>query len=205
MLCFLEKMKTVPGLLIILLISHLGFINQTYAWETNERNEYLIDIRGDDGDIYLNRLSIHKKLVSPDIEISVFGEVQWNFDTGEWEKITIGTEATKSLWKYLYIGQSLHFISGQMLDYMNVDVGNESIDTTTKIGLYLPITSRLSFRLFEEYSLNIEKGLADYAESRSEVTYRPKDSYSIGFGWRHTDRVHNLDTDYATLFLNLDF
>jgi len=205
MLCFLEKMKTVLGLLIILLISLLGFINRTYAWETNERNEYLIDIRGDDGDIYLNRLSIHKKLVSPDIEISVFGEVQWNFDTSEWEKITIGAETTKFLWKYLYIGQSLHFISGQMLDYMNVNVGNESIDATTKIGLYLPLTSRLSFRLFEEYSLNIEKGLTDYAESRSEVTYRPKDSYSIGFGWRHTDRVHNFDTDYATLFLNLDF
>lgn len=203
MVCFVSKMKNI--LLFFLIFFQLTSINPAYAFEIDERNEYLFDVRNDDGNIYLNRLSLNKKLDSYAIEISLFGEVQWNFDTDEWEKLELGIEATKSLWKYLYIDQSLQLVSGQILDYMVFDTDSKSIDATTKIGLNLPFLKYFSLGLFEEYSFNLEKGRDEYNEVGAEISFNPKDSFTVGIGWRHTDRVHNFDSDYATLSLSLHF
>jgi hypothetical protein len=173
--------------------------------EIEDRNEYLIDTRGDDGDIYLNRLSLHKKLDSPDIETSLFAETQWNIETSEWEKLLLGLEARKLLWTYLYLGQSIQLISGEILDYVTFEVKSNSVDTTTKIGLHLPLIKDFSFLACEEYSFNLEEGRDEYCETIAEISYSPKPSYSIGVGWRHTDRIHNFDTDYVSLSLALRF
>ena len=206
MVCSFQKMKTIATLtIIILILTQLIFIDRIYASEIRDRNEYLVDVRGDDGDIYLNRLSLHKKMDSSDIEISGFLEGQWNFEIDEWEKVMLGVEAGAYLWQYLYIGQSVQSISGHMLDYMAFDANNNSIDTTTKIRLDLALLKDLSLHIFEEYSINIEEGRDEYCETGAEVSYSPKDSYSIGIGWRHTDRIHNLDTDYVSSSLTLRF
>lgn len=198
-------MKIIFRLFLIFALTQLIFTNPVYPLEIQERNEYLFDVRDDDGDIYLNHLSLHKRLDSPNIEISAFAEAQWNFDTDEWEKLMLGVEAGKYLWRYLYIAQSIQLISGQILDYMVFDINNKSIDATTKIGLLLPLLKDLSLRLFEEYSLNIEEGKDEYNEVGAEVIYNFKDSLSVGIGWRHTDRIHNLDTDYVSSSLTLRF
>ncbi|MFC1666869.1 hypothetical protein ACFL0P_03240 [Candidatus Omnitrophota bacterium] len=198
-------MKTIVQISMLLIFIQLILINPIYALEISNRNEYLLDIRGDDGDIYLNKLSIHKKLDSPEIEISAFGEGQWNLDTDEWEKVLLGLEMGRTFWEYFYIGQSIQFISGEMLDYMAFSVNSNSIDTTTKIALNLSLAKDLSFRAFEEYSLNIEKGRDEFSETGVEIVYKFKDSHSVGIGWRHTDRIHNFDTDYISSSITLRF
>ena len=192
-------------LFTILIFAQLISIHCIYASEIRDRNEYLVDVRDDDGDLYLNRLSLHKKLDSRNMEISGFIEAQWNFETDEWEKLMLGIEIGTYIWQYLYIGQSLQSISGEMLNYMAFDANSNSIDTTTKISLELPLIKDFALRIFEEYSINLEKGRDEYCELGSEVSYSPKDSYSISIGWRHTDRIHNFDTDYVSTSLTLRF
>lgn len=188
---------------LLLIISILILAQNTYAIDIKNRNEYLVDTRGDDGDIYLNRLSTHKKLDKPELDLYFFAESQWNFENDDWEKLIAGFELGKSIGEYLYIGQSLQVISGNMLDLMVFDTNSSSVDTTTKVVLDFPILEQISFRIYEEYSINIEKGRDEYNELGAEVSYSPKEMFSIGFGWRHTDRIHTLDTDYVSLFFTL--
>ena len=197
-------MKIILSLSILLIFNAIA-VNPASALEIKDKNEYLIDVRGDDGDLYLNRLSFAKKLDSPDIKIFAFSEAQWNFYTTEWEKLLLGAGTGFTLYKYFCISQTIQIISGEMLDYMVFDVGSYSTDTTTRIGLHFPFLSRFSFQLYEEYSLNLEKGRGEYCETVAEISYRPKDLCSVGIGWRHTDRIHNLDTDYVSASLTLDF
>lgn len=193
-------------LAIITFSSQLILVAPAFSLDIRDRNEYLFDTRGDDGDICLNRLSLHKKIDKHDIEMSVFGEAQWSLEIDEWEKLLLGMEAGKYLWQYLYIGQSIQIISGELLDYMTFDTDSTSIDITTKIALHLPLFSKnFSFYIAEEYSLNLEEGRNEYCETISEIIYSPKELYSIGIGWRHTDRVHTLDTDYVSLSFTVDF
>jgi len=195
-----KNMKMFLVLLILVLFADPGF-----AVDVENRVEYLVDIRRDDGDIALERLSISKKFESTDARISVFGEAQWNIETDEWEKILAGLEAGISFWKYFYIGQSVQIISGKMLDYMVFDADNYPFDTTTKIGLELPFLDVFSFYISEEHSIHIEKGRGEYCETIAEVLYAPVDLFSVGIGWRHTDRIHALDTDYVSTSLTLRF
>ena len=146
-----------------------------------------------------------KKLDTQDIDISAFGDVQWNFNTTDWEKILFGIELGKLFTDYLYIGQSIQSISGQILDHLVFDADSYSFDTTSKISITLPFLDKYSFRIAEEYSVNLEHGRDEYCETIAEVSYQVKDSYSFGLGWRHTDRIHNLDTDYVSLSMELDF
>lgn len=198
-------MKITLKILLILISIHLTFINSVFALELNTRDEYLLDIRGDDGDIYRSYITLNKKIESPDVEISAFLDSQWNLETDKWEKVLLGVEVRKSLWQYLYVGQTLQLISGEMLDYMSFEVDNKSFDTTTKIGLKIPFLKYFSFNAFEEYSMNLEHGRDEYNEVGIEVVYTPRKLFSISLGWRHTDRIHNLDTDYASTALSFHF
>lgn len=198
-------MKITLKILLILISIHLTFINFALALELNTRDEYLLDIRGDDGDIYRSHITLNKKIESPDVEISAFLDSQWNLETDKWEKVLLGVEIRKYLWQYLYVGQTLQLISGEMLDYMSFEVDNKSFDTTAKIGLKIPFLKYFSFNAFEEYSINLEHGRDEYNEVGIEVVYTPRKLFSISLGWRHTDRVHNLDTDYASTALSFHF
>ncbi len=204
MVCFV-KMKTAIKLVQIFITIQIVSANPAYGVQITDRNEYLYDVRDDDGNIYRNRLSIHKKLDTYDIDMSGFGEVQWNFKLNDWEKLMLGVEAEKKLFRYFYIGQSFQFISGQMLDYMVFDADSRSIDTTTKIVFSYPLLEYLDFKLFEEYSINLEEGRDECNEVGAEIIYNLKDSCSLGVGWRHTDRIHNFDTDYVTSSIKLRF
>lgn len=180
------------------------------ALEIKDRNEYLTDAKNDDGSIYLNRFSAHKKSNPSDIKISFFGETQWNFKTSEWEKLTAGVEIGKAFWKYLYIAESPEFIAGQMLDYAHFKTHNRSIETVTKIVTKFPIfknsfSEKLNLRLFEEYTYNLEKGRVNLNEVGAEMDYMLSQNSSIGIGWRHTDRIHTFDTDYVTSSFTLHF
>lgn len=203
--CFYSKMKTFLCLFIFLLFVNSLFISPAYCWDIKDRNEYLLDVRGDDGDIILNRITFHNQLKSPELEMTVFSEAQWNLDTSEWEKITMGAEIGKYVSKWLYLGQSLQFMSGEMLDYMAFKVDNISIDSTTKIAIGIPIIEDLCLSLFEEYSINIEKGRDEYCETGIELNYDIRGHCSIGAGWRHTDRIHNFDSDYISSSITLNF
>ncbi len=206
MICFYTKMKSIIRAFLICVIAQLLLVNSISALELKTRNEYLFDTRGDDGDIYLNHLSLHKKIDALDIDMHGFCEAQWNFETEEWEKVLLGLGAKKYLWKYLFIGQSVQFVSGAILDHMTFDVSNKSAETTTKIGVKIPLVKNLSLKAWEEYSFNLEEFESGYAESIAEIKYSPEDaSYSIDIGWRHTDRIHNFDTDYATASFTLRF
>ncbi|MBU1887785.1 MAG: hypothetical protein KKB46_01120, partial [Candidatus Omnitrophica bacterium] len=85
-------MKKFLCLFIFLLFVNSLFISPAYCWDIKDRNEYLLDVRGDDGDIILNRITFHNQLKSPELEMTAFSEAQWNLDTSEWEKITMGAE-----------------------------------------------------------------------------------------------------------------
>lgn len=201
----LGKMK-----IVFLTVLFIIFANPASGIEIKDRNEYLWDVRGDDGDIYLNRLSLDKKLESYDIETSLFAEAQWNIKTSEWEKIIAGAEIGKNLCKYVYAGQTLQGITGELLDYMDFNPGNESAETTTKIYFNFPVLEntldqRLALRLFEEYSFNLEELEAGLNEIGADLTYDLLKNSSIGIGWRHTDRIHNFDTDYVSSFFILSF
>lgn len=197
----LSKMK----ILFILIFIQLIFINPIFALELNTRDEYLLDVRDDDGDIYRSHIAIDKKIESPELEISAFVDAQWNLETDKWEKVMLGAGVSKSLWQYLYIGQTLQLISGEMLDYMSFEVDNKSFDTTTKIGVRVPFWDYFSLNASEEYSINLEELRDEYCESVAEVTYTPKKWITISLGWRHTDRIHNFDTDYATIGILFHF
>ncbi len=200
-----KKMKSISKLLSILIFIGFFFVNPAYSLELDYKNEYLVDIRADDGDICLNRLSFHKKLDYHDIELSYFLEGQWNLEINDWEKVMFGIEFGKTFLKYLYIGQTLQVTSGQILDYMAFDTNSKTIDATTKMALRFPLSEKLSLYIFEEYVLNPIKGRDEYSEVGTELNYRPKESFSFGIGWRHTDRIHALDTDYITSSFTLHF
>lgn len=198
-------MKKFLALFASLLFINLIVINPACCWEIKNKYEYLLDVRGDDGDIVLNRVYLRNNLNAAKLEITAFGETQWNFETSNWEKITIGTKIGKYLRKYLYLSQSIQLISGEILDYMAFDINNNSIDSTTTIALDLPLVKNLSLNIFEEYSINLEECTGEYCETGIELNYDFKKTCSLGFGWRHTDRIHNFDTDYVSTSLTLNF
>ena len=94
----------------IFILVQLISLSPVYGINVKDKNEYLLDVRDDDGDIYLNRFSIYKNLKPFDIELSGFGESQWNFETANWEKITAGIELDKCLYKFIHVGGSVQFI-----------------------------------------------------------------------------------------------
>ena len=130
-------MKLLPGLILFI---PLIFLNPAYSADIKEKNTYLLDIRNKDNSIYLNRFSVSNNIAGYDIKISLFGELQWHFGTSDWEKITSGIDAKKRFLKYLYCGESVHFISGQLLDYMTFDPGDMSVEATTKLGFIFPLS-----------------------------------------------------------------
>lgn len=191
----------------ILLISALLIfsISPAYCIDVKDRNEYLWDTRHNDGDIYLNRVSIYKNLKPFDVQISGFGETQWNFDKGNWEKISAGVQLEKYFLKYIYFEESVQFIAGQILDYMSFSSGNQSLEATTKVGFLFPLSKKISLKIWNEYSYNLEKGEAGLNELIVETHYKPNKVLEIAVGWRHTDRIHNFDTDYVTSSIALNF
>lgn len=93
---------------------------------------------------------------------------------------------------------------------MTFGPGNNSFETTTKISAVFPVfkkplKEKLSMRLWEEYSYNIEKSAAGLNEIGIEFGYDLKKDITLGFGWAHTDRIHNFDTDYCSTSLALKF
>ena len=196
-------MKLLSG--IIILLAQFIFLNPAYSVDLKDKNSFLLDIRNKDNSIYLNRFSVSKNISKYDIKTSLFGEFQWHFGTSKWEKITSGVEAKKYILKYLYCGESAHFISGQILDYMTFDPGNMSVEATTKLGFTYPISKKLSFKIWNEYSYNLEKGFAGLNEVFVEIPYEINKNLDFAIGWRHTDRIHAFDSDYATTSLALHF
>jgi len=176
-----------------------------FASEIKNRNEYLWDVRGDDGDIYLSCISLDKKIKPADIHASIFSEIQFNTKTSEWEKLLLGFEGKKSFWKYLWFGQSIQLISGQILDYLKIKHSDIAIDTTTKLGLKFPLKKNFFMLIYQTLSFNINSGRDEYCESIIEASYNPNQSISIGIGWRHTDRIHSFDSDYITSSITLGF
>lgn len=193
---------------IILLSIQLIFLSPAYGVDIKDRNEFLKDVRSDDGNIYLNRVSIHKDISS--FDIAYFGEAQRNLKTNVWEKLTAGFEAEKCFFKYLCAGESIQYISGEILDFMAFSPGNASMETTTRLSAIFPLfknslKERFFMRFWEEYSYNLEKGEAGLNEVGIEFNYDLRKDISLGFGWRHTDRIHNFDTDYCSTSFTLKF
>ena len=167
-------------------------------------------MRSDDGNIYLNRISICKNISHPDVVIVCFCEAQRNLKTTVWEKVIAGFEAKKSIYRYLYAAQSVQYISGEILDFMTFWPGKISAETTTRLNLILPIAKKtldekLNMLFWNEYSYNIEKGAAGLNECGIEFNYALTKNTSAGFGWKHSDRIHNFDTDYCSASLCLKF
>jgi hypothetical protein len=196
-------MKLLSGLIILSL--QLIFLNPAYSVDIKNKNAFLLDIRNKDNSIQLDRFSVSKDISEYSIKASLFGEAQWHFGTSRWEKITSGAEIEKQLLKYVYCGESVNFISGQMLDYMTFSPGNMSVEAITKLGFAFPLTKRLLFRVWNEYSYNLEKGAAGLNEVHVEMPYKINKNLDIGIGWRHTDRIHAFDSDYAVSFFTLHF
>ncbi len=190
---------------IILLSAQLIFLNPAYSIDIKDKNSFLLDIRNDDNSIYLNRLSASTNISRYNIKTSLFEELQWHFGLSKWEKITSGVEAEKLFLRYIYCGESVHFIYGQILDYMTFDPGNMSIEAVTKLGFAIPISKKLLFRIWNEYSYNLEKGSAGLNEVHIEIPYEVNKNLAFGIGWRHTDRIHAFDSDYAVYFFDLHF
>jgi len=196
-------MKLLSG--IILLFVQLIFLNPAYSTDIKDKNSFLLDIRNRDNSIYLNRFSASKDISRYDINTSLFGELQWHFGTSRWEKITSGMEAKKYLLKYLYCAESVHFIYGQLLDYMTFNPGKTSMEAVTKLGFTFPLSKKLSFRIWNEYSYNLEKGTAGLNEVLIEIPYQVDKNLDFAIGWLHTDRIHAFDSDYAVSSLILKF
>ena len=111
MVCFYSKMRKILTFLLLSILAGFIFADPSYCWRLKDRNEYLFDTRGEDGDIILNRFSIHNKIKTCELEIAAFSEAQWNVETSEWEKITAGVEIGRTFWQWLYIGQSVQSLS----------------------------------------------------------------------------------------------
>ncbi|MFH1783248.1 MAG: hypothetical protein ABH848_06495 [Candidatus Omnitrophota bacterium] len=192
-------------ILLFLFILLVSIPKDSFSLEIKNSNEYLIDARGDDGDIYSTYISLNKKLDKMDATVSLFLDTQWNIDITDWEKLELGIKGEKYFFNYLYLSQSIQFISGEILDHMVFDINGESIDTTTTIGLYIPLVWDLYLKVFEDYSINLEEFRDEYCESGARVIYDPEGLYSLSIGWQHTDRIHEFDTDYVTIGLDLEF
>lgn len=209
MLYFLINMANL--IKILFMSAQLIFIaNHAMGINLADRNEFLKDTRCDDGDIYLNRISAYKNYENSGVNLGCFGEIQRNTKKSLWEKITIGLEAEKRLFKYLNAGQSIQYISGEIMDFMTFSPGNQSIETTLKLNSIIPLSEslfkkRLALRIWDEYSYNLEKGSAGLNETGIEFNCAFKENARLGFGWRHSDRIHNFDTDYCSASIYLEF
>ncbi|MFA5389334.1 MAG: hypothetical protein WC312_06250 [Candidatus Omnitrophota bacterium] len=190
---------------LIILLTPFILLNAAYCVDIKNNSSYQFDLRGDDGDIITDRFSIYKETENPGPKISGFIEGQWNLDNDNWEKVLAGGQIETNLFKYFYLGQSIHFISGDVLDYLGFDAENSSIETTLKIGVGFPLAwkTRLDFR--NEYSYNLEKCEASLNEMILDISYPLNENTSIAAGGKHTDRINGFDTDYLTLSIALDF
>ncbi|MCX5687817.1 MAG: hypothetical protein NTV71_04190 [Candidatus Omnitrophica bacterium] len=88
---------------------------------------------------------------------------------------------------------------------MTFNPGNMSMEVTTKLGFIFPLSKRILFKIWNEYSYNLEKGSAGLNEVLIEIPYKVNKNLDFGIGWRHTDRIHAFDSDYATSSLTLYF
>ena len=93
---------------------------------------------------------------------------------------------------------------------MTFNPGDTSAETTTKLSAIFPVfknllKEKLFMRFWEEYSYNLEKGAAGLNEAGIEFSYDLKKNIYLGFGWRHSDRIHNFDTDYCSTSFTLKF
>ncbi len=77
----LLKMKTALKFFLISIAIQLFLVNPVFSLDLNTIDEYLLDIRGDDGDIYRSCITLNKKIESPEIEVSEFLDTQWNLET----------------------------------------------------------------------------------------------------------------------------
>ena len=180
-------------------------LNPACGVDIKDKNSLLFDIRNQDNSIYLNRFSASKSFTRYDIQTSIFGESQWHFGTSGWEKITAGLEAKKIFLKYIYFGESVQFIYGHILDYMTFDPGNMSMEAITKFGFIFPLSKRLSLMAWNEYSYNLEQGAGGLNEVLIEIPYKVNKDLDVAIGWRHTERIHAFDSDYATTSVVLHF
>jgi len=196
-------MKLLSG--IILLSIQLIFLNQVYGADIKDKNSFLLDIRNNDNSIYLNRFSTSKNIAKYDIKASLFGECQWHFGTSRLEKVTSGAEVEKIFLRYIYCAESVQLIYGELLDYMTFEPSDISTETTAKLGFVFPLSKKFSFRVWNEYSYNLEKGAAGLNEVLIEIPYRVTTNLDLEIGWRHTDRIHAFDSDYATSSITLYF
>ncbi len=205
-------MRKISAFLFVISVIFTCFTDYSFAqdkdkktFEIRDKTSYLFDVRGDDGDILLNHFCLHKNIESIKTGLFAFSELQWSFETSDWEKITMGIGAEKTLWNYLYASQTIQLISGQILDHIDLKTDNISYDATSRIGLYVTLPKNFALDIFEEYSYNIEEGKEEYCESVAELIYNFKESCSLIVGWRHIDRVHRFDTDYITSSVSLKF
>lgn len=203
-------MKIILKLFLAVLSSHIILIPSAYPIQIENKTEFRLDARGDDGDIEVSKLSAVRHISSLNLAASGFCEGQWNFDISDWEKATAGIDLKTNFLKYLRYSQSIQLISGKILDYMAFEAHNQSIETVSAIQLVVPIfknlfNKRINIQFDEEYSFNLEESQAGLNEVGIKINYSFSTNKTLGIGWWHTDRIHNFDTDYASTSFTLKF
>jgi len=166
-----------------------------------------------DDDAYVHTFSINRYPVditdNVELLVSPYIEGNWNFETSEWFRKEAGVEAGIQLTEFIYIGESLNYVSRgkEAEEWPNEDKEFAELETRLKL------TSRFydwrileaQFYVFDEYALNLSEGAEYLNVVRFGIMLKINDWLRIPVGGRHTDQVHRRDYDHGELSVIINF
>jgi len=186
--------------------------------DTGFENQHVlrISVRSDDDDynFYLTRatafLEYNLAPLERSIRISPFVEYQHELDSNTWWRKETGAEiGTSFLNEQFYYGASFQHVWQQEENYTV-----EALDETTEWESRFVIMPRLNWwvfgekvklRVFNEYTYDFSRGQGTISEVGGAVDWQLREDLKVPIGWRHTDRVHDFDSDTLELGALLSF
>ncbi len=171
-----------------------------FCAEVQNQNELRLDISDDDDNIYLNRTSINYSFGLPfkekKILSSIFFEPRWDFHIDQWYRIELGIEFGMSVFKWLYLGESLQYAWLRPGDNVSEAETRLTFDWPLNFGFLSNEKTKL--QAFEEHTFNMEEGAGTRNEVGLMLLHNLTKHSKVSLGWRHVDRIHDYDSDQIT-------
>lgn len=168
----------------------------------------------DDYDLYIARIQGYVdydiELIDKVIKFSPFYEYQSNFGTNTWWRKEVGAEiGTFFFDEILYYGASFQHVWQKEENYL-VEKNTETTEWESRLVITPPINwwifkDRVKLRIFDEYTYDFNRGQCTFNDIGVTFDVKVNDWLKIPIGWRHTDRVHDYDTDSAEISVLLSF
>lgn len=208
----LKKIITAIILSLTWLISSFAFPDKNFEFSWQQGYRY--DLRRDNRQLYINRLSsvfsLKNKQDEALFKLEPLFEFRRNIDTNIWERKELGVEIGKNIFPWLYLGEGIQAVWLRE-DYRQYTTHKrrDALESETRLLFTQRIFSNkhieLSGFILDEYTYDFDIG----AGVRNEVAFGliiPLNKYlKTNINWRHIDLIHDFDSDALEASITLVF